>query len=263
MFKLGSLSIADTSAFGPCRRTAALRCGKRCRRKPRARTCLFIAPASSFPSPCVQPDKIKAERSAVPQVTIEAKLGEVLCVFHNPQTKQFWTSHKASNVIVLWSSSGSKALEIKCGCFITFSPHQQLTPPRPPTSTRLELSHPVNCFCKVGHDEVWAGSFDSIIMFNNDGDRLHSTSTGAGRMIFIRQGTVPCVAPQHPRPTPSNRPPDSLFSPLSCLCSYVWSGGGVSTSDLLASSSIFKWSVTHPPSARQPFKLGTSARALR
>jgi hypothetical protein len=60
----------------------------------------------------VQPGKIKTERSATPQI-IEARLGEVLCVFFNPETKQFWTSHKLSHVIVLWSSSGDKDREIR------------------------------------------------------------------------------------------------------------------------------------------------------
>ena len=61
----------------------------------------------------VQPVKIKTERSATPRI-IEAGLGEVLCVFYNPATKQFWTSHKAHNTIIMWSSSGSKDREIKC-----------------------------------------------------------------------------------------------------------------------------------------------------
>jgi hypothetical protein len=61
----------------------------------------------------VQPGKIKTERSGTPQI-IESGLGEVLCVFYNPETKQFWTSHKTSSTIVLWSSSGDKDREIKC-----------------------------------------------------------------------------------------------------------------------------------------------------
>ena len=56
--------------------------------------------------------------------------------------------------------------------------------------SRLQLAHPVTCFCKVGDEQIWAGTFDSIIMFSNEGERLHSTSTGAGRMAFIRQGAV-------------------------------------------------------------------------
>jgi hypothetical protein len=59
--------------------------------------------------------------------------------------------------------------------------------------TRIESAHPVICFCKVGVEEVWAGTFDSIIMLSNEGTRLYSTSTGAGRMIFIRLGTFPCA----------------------------------------------------------------------
>lgn len=45
---------------------------------------------------------------------------------------------------------------------------------------------------------------------------------------------------------------DCLTHPISThFFSYVWSGGGVSTSDLLASSSIFQWTVTHPPTGEQ------------
>jgi hypothetical protein len=147
----------------------------------------------------VQPVKIKAERTAAPHI-IEAGLGEVLCVLYNPATKQFWTSHKANNTIVMWSSTGNKDREIRC-----LFPTVPLFPSPNPLAnvfTRLESAHPVSCFCKVGDEEIWAGTFDSIIMMNNKGDRLHSTSTGAGRMIFIQQrGSVSltslCECPSH------------------------------------------------------------------
>lgn len=154
----------------------------------------------------VQPVKIKAERSATPRI-IEAGLGEVICVFYNSASKQFWTSHKASNTIVMWSSTGNKDREMRCACapLRNFLIGTLSTATHCPSITsyfihdvllecdvcdrvtRLESAHPVNCFCKVGEEEVWAGTFDSIIMLSNKGDRLHSTSTGAGRMIFIKQ----------------------------------------------------------------------------
>ncbi len=62
-----------------------------------------------------QPVKIKSVRSATPRI-IEAGLGEVLCILYNAASKQFWTSHKASNTIVMWSSTGSKDREIRCAC---------------------------------------------------------------------------------------------------------------------------------------------------
>jgi hypothetical protein len=137
----------------------------------------------------MQPGKIKAERCATPQI-IEPGLGEVLCVFYNPRTNQFWTSHKTNCIILLWSSNGIKEREIKCAC--CNNPSSLLTKffaiLEPTFLTRLQLAHPVTCFCKVGEEQVWAGTFDSIIMFSNEGERLHSTSTGAGRMAFIRQG---------------------------------------------------------------------------
>ena len=134
--------------------------------------------------------------------------------------------------------------------FFTLSPH---TTPLLPIFSRLDLAHPVCCFCKVGVEEVWAGTFDSIIMLSNEGHRLHSTSTGAGRMIYIRQGALSCALQYLKYPEyPTHK--------ISHLCRYVWSGGGVSTSDLLASSSIFQWAITHPPTG-QHFKLGTRDHA--
>ena len=134
----------------------------------------------------MQPGKIKAERCATPQI-IEAGLGEVLCVFYNPQTKQFWTSHKTNHTIALWSSGGTQEREIKCTSCIH---PPSFNPPPAKFLSSLQLAHPVTCFCKVGDEQVWAGTFDSIIMFSNEGERLHSTSTGAGRMAFIRQGAA-------------------------------------------------------------------------
>ena len=181
-------------------------------------------------------------------------------MFYNTETKQFWTSHKTSSTIVLWSSSGDKDREIKCAhlslkpslqshCASTLSstPHIFSS-----IFTRIESAHPVICFCKVGAEEVWAGTFDSIIMLSNEGTRLHSTSTGAGRMIFIRLGTFSCAHR-------FARSFECLPHSFPHLCRYVWSGGGVSTSDLLASSCIFQWSITHPPTG-QHTKLGANGR---
>jgi hypothetical protein len=74
---------------------------------------------------------------------------------------------------------------------------------------RLQLAHPVTCFCKVGDEQVWAGTFDSIIMFSNEGEQLHSTSTGAGRMAFIRQGAF-SYAPRASAPVTASPIPFSL-----------------------------------------------------